>query len=315
MLENLKERILLVFQSIPWPLRVFYLFAFLGLFTLLSLYDVLSTLLHYGHFFFLGLVGALVANSTGAGGGVVFIPFFSELGFTGAESVGTSMAIQCFGMTAGAIGWWYWLKASCEPSCIASGHQKKVVKETSLPTLNTVKKIIANTAIPAVAGIIIAQWLLPLPSIDMSVLFRVFSVFFGGVLLITTILQRSKKKQYLTEWQPRKAFFLWVTGFLGGIITAWLSVGVGELIALLLFFLRFNPLFAVAVGVIVSSASVLIGISFHIVEATINLPVVIFAAQAALIGGYLARFITQKLGAFWLKIGFSLWILGSGLVA
>jgi len=59
----------------------------------------------------LGVVGAVFANLSGAGGGVVFIPVFSELGLTESQSVATSFAIQSFGMTAGAITWslYYWL--------------------------------------------------------------------------------------------------------------------------------------------------------------------------------------------------------------
>ncbi|MEI8600615.1 hypothetical protein P4S55_05730 [Shewanella sp. PP-Sp27a-2] len=57
--------------------------------------------------FFLGITGAIFANSTGAGGGggVIFIPVFSSLSFSESQSVATSFMIQCFGMTAGAISW------------------------------------------------------------------------------------------------------------------------------------------------------------------------------------------------------------------
>lgn len=38
----------------------------------------LQLLIDYGHFFIVGLTGAIVANSTGAGGGIIFIPFFQH---------------------------------------------------------------------------------------------------------------------------------------------------------------------------------------------------------------------------------------------
>ena len=66
----------------------------------------LSLLFDYGGFVFLGLLGAIFANATGAGGGVVFIPFFNQLEFSSVTSIATSFAIQCCGMTAGAITWW-----------------------------------------------------------------------------------------------------------------------------------------------------------------------------------------------------------------
>ncbi len=59
----------------------------------------------YAPFSLLGLLGAIFANATGAGGGVVFIPAFQQLGVSEAQSVATSFAIQCFGMTMGSIVW------------------------------------------------------------------------------------------------------------------------------------------------------------------------------------------------------------------
>jgi hypothetical protein len=60
----------------------------------------------YSGFALLGVIGAIFANATGAGGGVVFVPFFNQLDFSVTTSVATSFAIQCCGMTAGAITWW-----------------------------------------------------------------------------------------------------------------------------------------------------------------------------------------------------------------
>ena len=60
----------------------------------------------YAGFTFLGILGAVFANATGAGGGVVFVPFFNQMGLSPSATVATSFAIQCFGMTAGAVTWW-----------------------------------------------------------------------------------------------------------------------------------------------------------------------------------------------------------------
>ena len=68
---------------------------------------------NYYHFLILGLIGAIVANSTGAGGGIVFIPAFTALGVSGLSALGTSLAIQCFGMTAGALSWLYAMHKGC----------------------------------------------------------------------------------------------------------------------------------------------------------------------------------------------------------
>jgi len=65
----------------------------------------LQLIVDYSYFLLVGLFGAIVANSTGAGGGIVFIPFFTSLGIEGSQALGTSILIQCFGMTAGAVSW------------------------------------------------------------------------------------------------------------------------------------------------------------------------------------------------------------------
>ena len=65
-------------------------------------------------FFFLGIGGAIAANSTGAGGGVVFVPSFDALGMAIDEVIATSFAIQCFGMSVGSISWLIFFNGKAE---------------------------------------------------------------------------------------------------------------------------------------------------------------------------------------------------------
>ena len=53
----------------------------------------------------LGMLGAIFANGTGAGGGAVFVPVFHIFGFSNAQIIATSFTIQCFGMVAGSVAW------------------------------------------------------------------------------------------------------------------------------------------------------------------------------------------------------------------
>ena len=73
----------------------------------------------YLHYIFLGITGAIFANSTGAGGGVIFIPVFNSLNLTSEQSISTSFAIQCFGMTTGAVAWFttYKIKNTVGHNC------------------------------------------------------------------------------------------------------------------------------------------------------------------------------------------------------
>jgi hypothetical protein len=86
------------------PVRLSLLLGWLIL--LLLLPDSFRLITEYGGFIALGITGAIFANATGAGGGVVFVPFINHLGFDATTIVATSFAIQCCGMTAGAITWY-----------------------------------------------------------------------------------------------------------------------------------------------------------------------------------------------------------------
>jgi hypothetical protein len=58
-----------------------------------------------------GVVGAIIANTSGTGGGVVFVPVFnglreaSVMALDPLQVTAASMGIQCFGMTMGALRW------------------------------------------------------------------------------------------------------------------------------------------------------------------------------------------------------------------
>ena len=271
---------------------------------------------NYWQFFVLGLIGALVANSTGAGGGVVFIPFFSALGMSPVQAVATSMAIQSCGMTAGSFSWL---------------HALQILYRNDV-MLRLLRQMLLYSGLASVVGMLIGQYLLPSPGFELNVLFKGFSISFGVLLILFTALSYWRRKaaaqplDEVTEFRlrvgARKRFTmstaeklaLIVTCLLGAMVTAWISVGVGEFVALLLFFLRFPTAIAVAIGVFTSSIAVLTGVIHHgWVAPNVSLEILVFAGQAALIGGYLARYITQVLGAQRLKLFFAVWIIVSAL--
>ena len=88
----------------------------------------------YALFSLLGVLGAIFANSTGAGGGVIFIPAFNELNFTEMQAIGTSFAIQCFGMTAGGLTWWYHYKTEKRELRLWQGF-KRILAITSIASI------------------------------------------------------------------------------------------------------------------------------------------------------------------------------------
>lgn len=264
--------------------------------------------LNYAPFFLLALLGAIVANATGAGGGIVFVPAFNLLGIDHASIIATSFAIQCFGMTAGSIAWYRYSRRqniTLEPAWHEYGNLVKVF------------------ALPTILGVVFGQTVFQ-PSDDQQTIlvFKIFSAIFGVAILVTsyqlrkTLLAGLSVEERLSIKNPmlRRTLF-YLTGFVGGAITAWLSIGVGELVAILLILLRYPVALSVGVAVSVSAIAVWVGVQKYIwFSSGVNVNILIFAAPAALIGGTLARRITSYLTATQLKIVIAGWVLISAVV-
>ena len=252
--------------------------------------------IQFWHFFFLGIGGAIAANATGAGGGIVFIPAFTSLGIQPEQALGTSIAIQCFGMTAGALSWIHSLKRSPH----------------SARSLHLLKRTVALSGSGAIIGMLSGQYLLPLPAFSVTEIFRYFSIFFGATLLLATLRKRSSRH---TRYYIRRRHMpvIFVVSLLGGLVTSWISIGAGEWLALIMFFLGYPTMIGVAAAVCISSLIVLAGVGYHLAAGTIVWQVLLFAAPAAIIGGTVARFLAQRLGPTRLKVFFATWILATGL--
>ena len=273
------------------------------LFTLLMLVtfyvdNPIELIFDYGQFFLLGLAGAIVANSTGAGGGVVFIPAFTSIGIDGVNALGTSLAIQCFGMTAGSISW------------LISIHKHQHGGKESVKLTHD---LLLVAGVSAVIGMLSAQYVLPPPGWHITTIFKYFSIIFGLILLFVT-LKRSKHRHTHYRMRRRDVPLIILVCFCGGLVTSWISVGAGEWLAILLFFLGYPTMVIVCVAVCISSLVVLSGIPYHLLIAeSISWQILLFAAPAAIIGGIVARSLAERLGPMRLKIFFAAWILATGL--
>lgn len=257
----------------------------------------------YWHFFFIGIFAATVANATGCGGGIVFLPAFVVLGMSVEQALATSFTIQCFGMTSGSLNWLALAKSE--------SHGPDHCWE-QLP------QVLAISLTASIGGLLLAQQFLQHPPFDVHYLFSIFSITIGAL-----ILYRLKNHYQADEFHSppltlQSKIALIMSCFIGGIITWWLSVGVGEILAIVLLTLGYNIRFAVTLAVIVSAGSVWFALPFLAVpslavsENLINYNVVLFAAPAAMLGGYAARYLAMAISPKRLKAGLSLWIIFSG---
>jgi uncharacterized membrane protein YfcA len=270
--------------------------------SLLFFTNSLQIVPEYGGFTFLGVIGAIFANATGAGGGVVFVPFFNQLSLSNETIVATSFAIQCCGMTAGAITWYRYYK-SLE-------NQTEVIQWQSL------HKGLLSTVPASVLGILSAQFLLSsyTESVQggLHLYFGIFSIVLAFAIYAS--IPFMKRQTSAVKLHSFDIIAVVVIGYGGGIVTAWLSVGVGELIAVYFILRGFNISFAIALAVIVSAFSVWSAISYHLfVSQAVYWQVVIFAGAGAIVGGIIAKHVVLFFSPIKLKIFFATWVLVMGL--
>ncbi len=245
----------------------------------------------------LGVIGAIFANLSGAGGGVVFIPVFNLLNFSEAQTLSTSFTIQCFGMTAGAFSW----------SIYYHHHHRDNQQWQAF------FNIIILTALFSVAGIWTVYGDLVNAPASLSHTFSKFSIALGLSLLAQIYLVKVKTEPRL-QLVTIDYIFLIAIGYFGGLITAWLSVGVGELLVLYLIFRGFNIAMSIACAVVVTAITVWSAAPEHLwLKSATVWDVAMYAGPGALIGGLLAKTLAQMISTQSLKTVLGLWILAMGL--
>jgi len=277
----------------------------------------LPTLIGLWFFFPVGIIGAIIANATGTGGGVVFVPVFAALQGGGItipselvqiatlkpeEAVAVSFAIQCFGMSIGAITWAH---------AIFVKDALKWDEKVSSQTLAALTFAPLATAIPA---LLLTQAFVEVEGAKLLVWFKFFSLALGVTLLVFTWIQRRQAARDRKIWvSPGELWVLLGLGVVGGAVTALFSVGIGEFLAIYLILRRFPTKVAIAVAVWVSVVCVIIGFWDGYFNDLVRLEVALIAVPGAVVGGFLAKGIASLLGSLWLKTLASIWIITSSL--
>lgn len=268
--------------------------------------SVLASILDNGLYTLLGVFAATFANLSGAGGGIVFVPVFTQLGLTEAQILANSFGIQCFGMTAGALTW--------------SRHY--VLNHRSLPSHQSLPNepwrpftaVIAMTSVTSIAGIwsVYAGMTGSPPSLHW--LFSAFSIFLGLILLVQVLLFNNNKALPRNQLQMLDYPAILLIGYFGGVITAWLSVGVGEILVLYLILRGYCTTMSIAAAVVVTAFTVWAGAVEHLWLSDHTVwNIVLFAGPGAVIGGIAARSIAAKISTKALKIVLASWILLMGI--
>jgi uncharacterized membrane protein YfcA len=251
-------------------------------------------------FTLLGICGAIFANATGAGGGVIFILAFSALGFSPEEAISTSFLIQCFGMTAGALTW-------CHHYLKQHHHNK---------TWHGFSTMIICCSISSIAGLWCSKIMHINAPASLHISFSLFSIILGCIIIINSL--KKTNNDVTTQFESKPLFdcvLLCCIGFIGGIITAWLSVGVGEIAVIYLMLRGYCTKLSIAVGVVVSAVTVWSATPITLGQDSLaNFEVLLFAGPGALIGGLLAKRVALFFSVVKLKLFFAVWIILTGTI-
>ncbi|MDX8397227.1 MAG: sulfite exporter TauE/SafE family protein [Mariprofundaceae bacterium] len=254
---------------------------------------------NYWHFFIIGLGGAVIA--TGAGGGIVFIPAFTNMGLSQEQAVGTSIVIQCFGMTTGAIAWFL-------------SFRKRPAIYQRYESFMKITILVAG--ISSIIGVLIGEYILShkLP-FSVNSAFSMLSICFGLIILTVSYI-KSNNSSPRSQASKLDLLLCSLIGLAGGVITSIISIGVGEILLMLLFFRRYPIQIAIFMAVAISAITVLAAApSFIWGLNSVVWGIVMFAAPAAMLGGVLGQKLTAQLGATRIKIFCALWILFTGIIA
>ena len=257
----------------------------------------------------IGVLGAIIANTSGTGGGVVFVPVFNalrELGIMDLSPlhvVGASMGIQSFGMTMGSLRWTDRLlhqPASPEGSQTAPVRVRDfvlvicAVLALSLPSMLATQRLAMFDADAVLTG------------------YKSFSILLGLALIATTWTVNRERPER-TSLSRIDLIVVMLLAIPGGFITALFSVGVGELVALYLFIRHYPVLLCTGAACAISAVSVISGSIWHIDAGTMPWEVVVLAGPGAALGGFFARPIALWLGARRLKTLDGSWIVLSAI--
>jgi len=223
-----------------------------------------------------GFCGAVLGNISAVGGGIVFIPviiFIFKLNPVTALKI--ALASQSWGMTSGAIGWL----------------QKKVVPLRALKL--TVPGLLIGSTISSLV-------IHPNPLL-VKLLFGPVSILLG---VLTIVLSRRAVKSTAVMQIPAKATIpLFIISLIGGLITGWVAIGEGELVAALLMLIyRVNVAACIGLGVVLLSInSIFLTVIHQFFLGGIPWNIAAFTGLGCVFGARLAPYLSRLANPFALK--------------
>jgi uncharacterized protein len=236
-----------------------------------------------------GFCGAILGNISAVGGGIVFIPVIMFLfHLPPVTALKIALASQSWGMTSGAIGW----------------IQKKVVPLRALKL--TVPGLLAGSSISSL--VIHPSALL------VKLLFGPVSILLGVLTIVLS--KRAIKSAARKEIPPDAALPLLVISLIGGLITGWIAIGEGELVAaLLMLAYGVDVTMCIGLGVLLLSInSIYLTLLHHFFLGGIPWNIAAFTGLGCVFGARLAPFLSRRSNPMMLKTIFAIIAICDGIL-
>ena len=234
-----------------------------------------------------GVLGAFIGNLTAIGGGIVFIPVLMLVYKTDPVSaLKLTFVTQAVGMTSGASGW------------VQRGDVPARVLRWTVPAL----------AIGALFATFVVR---PHPAL-VKCAFGPVSIFAG----VATLLSVFRGNVGQPSLPTRARFVVALLAIAGGVISGWVAIGEGEVVAascMLLYGLAPNR--AIGLGVtLLAINSILLALIYALFIGGIPWDMAAFTCLGVLWGGRLAPYCAQRISLRGIKISFALIAIADGLL-
>ena len=236
-----------------------------------------------------GFCGAVLGNISAVGGGIIFIPviiFLFQLPPVTALKV--ALASQSWGMTSGAVGWL----------------QKRVVP------LRALKLTVPGLLI----GSTISSLVIHPSALLVKLLFGPVSILLGGLTIVLS--RRLKNFAPLSEIPAKASLPLLVTSMIGGLLTGWVAIGEGELVAALLM-LAYDVEVTVCIGlgvVLLAINSIYLTLLHQFLLGGIPWDIAAFTGLGCVFGARLAPWLSHRSNPLMLKTIFAFIAIGDGVL-
>jgi len=245
--------------------------------------EPLSLITKYWYVSVISFFAAGFANITAVGGGFIFIPMIIiVLQLTPLTALKLSLSTEAFGMTSGALAW-----------------SRK----------NIIWNVFLACAISSSIGMFLGTFVLRPDSFLIKAIFGVVSIAIGAITL--RLIRYHGMGVSIGAVEP----IFYIIGLLGGLLTSWISIGIGEVIAFLLMArYKVKTEIAIGTGVALLALNAILGFAFHSLLGGIPWELLIFTAPAVVMGARTFVLLAKKIDTIILKLIFSVIAIIDGMV-